>query len=499
MRKQHLRFTAFALIIFTSLLAGGCSFKKDPLNNAEVSLTYYTQNSLGNHFKEYIQKQTGINVEFLSTRAYGNGTMDILLSSGTMPDIIEYEWHNYKYSPQKLINYGYILELNELIDKYSPNYKAFLNEYPELAEQLCTTSGSFFTYPQLRLDTVLTQGLRGLMIRKDWLDDLGLSVPVTLDDFEQVLTAFKNEKGASCPYVDYTNFYNIISAYGIMDTFYLDGDTVCFGPTAPEYKEALKLLNRWYSSGLINQPNTVTSEIARQSIINGESGLAYGYAGSFLGSVNHQLKKENLNFHLIGIANPVQKEGLKPSFCFSDTVASNCAAISGTCKHPELAARFLDFGYSKEGQLLYNFGLENYTFKMIDGYPTYTDVIVNDNIAKSTNMSEYARTATGPFIQRKEYLEQFYASSEQTEASAVWHNDGTKTALPNLKLTDEEHENIYLLRQNIDEYVSTMSMRFILGLEDFENFDAFTSSLKQKQVGYLTNLYQKAYNRTFHK
>ncbi len=36
----------------------------------------------------------------------------------------------------------------------------------------------------------------GLMIRKDWLDELGLEIPVTYDDWEIVLTKFKEEKGA---------------------------------------------------------------------------------------------------------------------------------------------------------------------------------------------------------------------------------------------------------------------------------------------------------------
>ena len=39
----------------------------------------------------------------------------------------------------------------------------------------------------------------GMAMRKDWLDELGLDVPVTYDDWHNVLTAFKEQKGATAP------------------------------------------------------------------------------------------------------------------------------------------------------------------------------------------------------------------------------------------------------------------------------------------------------------
>ena len=39
----------------------------------------------------------------------------------------------------------------------------------------------------------------GPIIRADWLEELGLEVPQTIDDWTNVLTAFKEQKGAQAP------------------------------------------------------------------------------------------------------------------------------------------------------------------------------------------------------------------------------------------------------------------------------------------------------------
>ena len=39
----------------------------------------------------------------------------------------------------------------------------------------------------------------GPILRKDWLDELGLEVPETIDEWENVLAQFKEKKGATAP------------------------------------------------------------------------------------------------------------------------------------------------------------------------------------------------------------------------------------------------------------------------------------------------------------
>ena len=113
----------FSLCVVLSSCSNSSSANKE--NNAEP-LTYYHITPLSASFKTLLQKKTGINVNFVSMLNHGNDTLDLLLSSSSLPDMIEYNWDDYKYSPQWLIDYGYLYELNPLIDEFSPNFKRFL-------------------------------------------------------------------------------------------------------------------------------------------------------------------------------------------------------------------------------------------------------------------------------------------------------------------------------------------------------------------------------------
>ena len=84
-------------------------------------------------------------------------------------------------------------------------------------------------------------------------------------------------------------------------------------------------------------------------------------------------------------------------------------AISRNCKKPELAARFLDYGYTEEGHNLFNFGIEGVSYEWKDGYPTYTELITDnpDGLTMTESMNMYMQSGySGMFVQDQRYIEQ---------------------------------------------------------------------------------------------
>ena len=72
-----------------------------------------------------------------------------------------------------------------------PNLKAYFDQYPEL-EAYCTTSdGHIYGLPKLKVD--MTDRLTRSFINKQWLDNLGLSMPTSIDEYYDVLVAFKEQ------------------------------------------------------------------------------------------------------------------------------------------------------------------------------------------------------------------------------------------------------------------------------------------------------------------
>lgn len=139
--------------------------------------------------------------------------------------------------------------------------------------------------------------------RKDWLDQLGMEVPGTIDEFEAFLKACRtvdfNGNGQFDEY-GYTSgnnspdcgFNEVFGAFGVMPMCWMmrDGELVR-GEVLPESKEALAILNRWYTEDLI--PKGVnTTETRRDGFnqgIRGSYGQADGYAPALVkGGQNYE-------------------------------------------------------------------------------------------------------------------------------------------------------------------------------------------------------------------
>src|SRR5690606_27116471 len=118
----------------------------------------------------------------------------LMFSSGDLPDIVETGWlgTHVPGGPDNAIKDGRILRLNELIEEHAPNLTRVLDENPEWRKMITSDEGNIYTFPFLRGgDLLLT--VHGLALRQDWLDKLELDMPTTLDEWEEVLTAFKEQ------------------------------------------------------------------------------------------------------------------------------------------------------------------------------------------------------------------------------------------------------------------------------------------------------------------
>ena len=91
---------------------------------------------------------------------------------------------------------GIIIPLENLIDKYMPNLQAVFEKYPEYRTMCTAPDGHIYSFPwieQLGEGKEAIQAIGGIpYINKKWLDFLGLEVPETVDELEQVLIAFRD-------------------------------------------------------------------------------------------------------------------------------------------------------------------------------------------------------------------------------------------------------------------------------------------------------------------
>jgi putative aldouronate transport system substrate-binding protein len=457
------------------------------------------------------QKKTGVSLEFTAPpTGQTKEALNVMLASGDLPDMIEYNYlGDFPGGPEKAIKDGYILKLNDLIDKHAPNLKKFLQENPDIDKMVKTDSGSYYAFPFIRGDEYL-RVFQGPIIRKDWLDELGLPVPETIEDWTKTLTAFKEKKGAAAPFavVSKPRFFNesgngaFIGAFGVTRGFYLEDGTVKFGPAESGFKDYLSLFSQWYGDGLLDK-NIATADTKSLdgNMASGATGASVGNAGGGIGKWQPLVEGNDPKAVLVAAPYPVLNKGETPKFGQKHKAyaSEGTVAISATAKDPVLAVKMLDYGYSEEGRMFFNFGTEGISYNLEDGYPKYTDLLMKnpDKLAPAQAISLYARGSyNGPFIQDKRYAEQFFALQTQRDAVGIWQKtDADKYSLPPITPTPEESSEYATIMNDINTLVDEMTLKIILGSEPVDQYESYVEKMKSLKLDRAIEIQQAALDR----
>lgn len=170
--------------------------------------------------------------------------------------------------------------------------------------------------------------------------------------------------------------------------------------------------------------------------------------------------------------------------------------ITTDCKDPAAAAHFLNYGYTQEGHMLYNFGTEGLSYEIVDGIPTYTDLIMKneEGLSVSQAMSEYELAWWGgPFVQDRNYILQYYEWEAQREAlDTITKTDVAKYKLPNTLISEENQDEYANISSEINTYRAEMELKFIRGEETLDNFDQYLENLKSMNIDRLIEIEQEA-------
>ena len=167
---------------------------------------------------------------------------------------------------------GMLEDLSKDLDKL-PNVKAFFKQKPEAEKFSADTKGKIYSIATGRGKSYSGTG-QHMLINKAWLDKLGLQVPTTWDELENVLKAFKTQDPNGNGQADeipmnikkldsYFSWYSpmlLLNSTGIVTGFnkgasptgfYAKNGVVKSFLTSDEYKEVVKYYHKLISEGLI--------------------------------------------------------------------------------------------------------------------------------------------------------------------------------------------------------------------------------------------------------
>ena len=198
---------------------------------------------------------------------------------------------------------------------------------------------------------------------------------------------------------------------------------------------------------------------------------------------------------------PALEKGATRALGMSQSAARDgvyAAFITTSCKNPELATKWLNYAYSREGALLFNYGIEGTTYTLdSNGDPQYTDLVTVEGVEDAkwwSYCNGYYSRINGPMLKWFDAIPSYHIESNPArENGEVWATGiSYETQLPNLTLSMEDSQRLSTIMADIDTYVEEQNHRFIMGLNSMDDYDAFVAQIKSYGIDEAIELYQKA-------
>lgn len=231
---------------------------------------------------QYMIEQSGVNVRIETASVDDFDTkLQLYAAAGTLPDF----WHHNASIALNTAEWeaqGLIRPVGKLIEEYAPELFDFI---PQTALDAVTIDGEIYAIPSgfNPDDPAGGYSISGLVLREDWLNNLGLSVPETLDELYEVMRAFTYDDpdgngrddtfgmGASN---SLDSFTVIANAFGVHPFhWYEQNGQLVRGDLTERYIEALRVIRNWYEAGVIDPEFAAVDYASLQArVINSQIG-----------------------------------------------------------------------------------------------------------------------------------------------------------------------------------------------------------------------------------
>lgn len=350
-----------------------------------------TITALGIHFNQYptefdgcyylptVEKYTNVHLQ-VDWRPDSDWNTQIATALAGGVDNLPYLIRPGTYGVAALANEGAIVALDDYLDLI-PNIVAAVGE--ERFADWKAADGHFYTIPTI----VNVPGSQSTAVRKDWLDKLNMDVPTTWEQWKAYWYGVRdndmNGNGDTTDEIPIVlemgqngerSLHALLNAFGIKASSdaqfcVLDDGTYTMVYEHPRYREFITEMQQLYADKIIDQEfatryqadmyNTMSGNLAgtvftwaEQCAVHSETLIANGV-------------EDGLYLTCAPITGPygdqwIQKrQGITGNWCITAKAEADGKV--------EDILKFWNWMFSDEGVMLYNYGIEGYTYTMVDG------------------------------------------------------------------------------------------------------------------------------------
>ena len=484
MRKRLMKLTTLAIVASMSIsMLSGCGSKTDEASTGgaasstptdiSIMLTSYTTNIIANDSPvlKKLEELTNTKLKFtwIPSTSYAD-KLNITLASGDLPNVL--------LIPDKTASILSGVKAGAFWD-----IGPYLKDYPNLSKMnkdvLASTAIDGKNYGIFR---ARAYGRNGITYRKDWLANVGLTEPKTIDDFYNMVKAFTNndpdKNGKNDTYglaASKSNmvFNMMLPWFGAPNKWGEDAS----GKLEPDFtttgfKDTLKFWKKLYDEKLINQDFAVFEPTKVADMFNtGKVGALIDVADQAQRSDETMVKADKTKTGVVDVMGAVEgttgsknlpTSGYNGMFFFPKSSNKTEADLKKTLK-------FMDELDNKEEQILLNNGIQDVTFKLVDGFTQPLDTLPAPTILAEINQLGLGVSGNKAYLPKQTPVRIKVAKIQEENLKTTVANPAAAYVSKTYTTNGAQLDNI----------IEDARVKFIVGQIDEKGFDAAVALWKK--------------------
>ncbi len=445
-----------------------------------------------NYYKTWLENKTGyqINFVYIQPNYYKEyvrallrakeGSIDAIFFPKDREILTEEEFKAY-------INSGSFTNLLEFMDEGTNLYKLF-ETYREVKMKDNMTDSDGGVYYMPNMDTSRqAKNFQVLWINLSWLKKLGIRVPKTTQELQEVLRAFKaydaNENGIqdeipllSCESKYELQSYNyLLNAFIPNDPyrkrFYLnpEGNITC-ALAQEEFREGLKYCRTLYKEELLAKEGFYFTQRQIQELINDPANLVGAFTSKSISDLVYTNSADILSRYIQ--VPPIEGPFSNRNAIRQDYVLSYGGIIPINSMHKKEAFHIMDFMLSEEASLIGLFGEEGVDWKFseesdLSTYGTKAKITTVQYLFDKIQNKHFM--GAGPQLSYERYID--FVTWNGSSSNVEYINSRAIMGYEPHYLKDYPDINI-TLHEDYVSYTDEMITMFIKG--DMDVFDDYT-------------------------
>lgn len=473
------------------------------------------------YYKAWLEEQSGLKIEFtFIPQSYTSEYLRMLLSSQDSEIDAVFFSEESAVSAEKLADYGAkgtLASLERFLDEqgeYLPEVFEQHNAY-DLQKAMTAADGHIYYMPALHTSAV-TENFQTLWINVEQLEKLGLTIPATTADFEQVLRGFAAYDTDGAPLIGGIGDESTFVCNFLMNSFTVcdpqnaymavENGRVIFTPTTEEWRAGLQYCYELYAAGLLPEQNFTYTTEELTSFCNDPRNLAGAFTAKRMSDILSEQSPQLLSRYL---AVPPLAGPKRAGVAIVETpLPRPGGVILASSQHQKEVFALMDLMCSKDAYLIGHYGQPGVDWEesavgdiTINGEPATITIKNTDTLQRD----EGASGAIGPFVVQAEYADNVAWKGYQVNQSKYLEARAFRVYQPYVPaeyirtiLFSKDGAQREKRLQDVSAYTKAWMIDFITGKQDVEDDAVWTSYLDgfaAYDMENLTAAVQRSYDR----